>query len=133
MSAKDPLVIDLDATLVNVHSEKERAASTFTKGFGYHPLCAFLDHGSDGTGEPLAIQLRPGYAGSNTAADHITVTQAALAQFPPSLLGRAGRGSKKVLIRTDGAGGTKDFLAWLTRRCLAYSVGFPSPRTLLHC
>ncbi len=85
-SAKDPLVIDLDATLITAHSEKEQAAPTFKKGFGYHPLCAFVDHGSEGGtgGEPLAIQLRPGNAGSNTAADHITVTQAALAQLPPT-------------------------------------------------
>ena len=126
-SAKSPLVIDLDATLINVHSEKEQAAPTFKRGFGYHPLCAFLDHGSEGTGEPLAIHLRPGNAGSNTAADHITVTKAALAQLPPALLARSRRGSKKILIRTDGAGGTKEFLQWMTRRRLAYSVGFTLP------
>jgi hypothetical protein len=124
---KSPLVIDLDATLITAHSEKEQAAPTFKRGFGYHPLCAFLDHGSDGTGEPLAIQLRPGNAGSNTAADHITVTRQALAQLPAGLLARGGRGSKKILIRTDGAGGTKDFLAWLQRQRLAYSVGFTLP------
>ena len=127
VSAKSPLVIDLDATLINVHSEKEQAAPTFKRGFGYHPLCAFLDHGSEGTGEPLAIHLRPGNAGSNTAADHITVTKAALAQLPPALLARSRRGSKKILIRTDGAGGTKEFLQWMTRRRLAYSVGFTLP------
>ena len=126
-SAKDPLVIDLDATLINVHSEKEQAAPTFKRGFGYHPLCAFLDHGQTGTGEPLAIHLRPGNAGSNTAADHISVTREALAQLPPGLLSSGGRGSKKILIRTDGAGGTKDFIQWLTTRRLAYSVGFSLP------
>ena len=126
-SAKAPLVIDLDATLINVHSEKEQAAPTFKRGFGYHPLCAFLDHGQAGTGEPLAIALRPGNAGSNTAADHIAVTREALAQLPPALLGRGGRGSKKILIRTDGAGGTKDYIQWLTTRRLAYSVGFTLP------
>jgi len=126
-SAKTPLIIDLDATLINVHSEKEQAAPTFKRGYGYHPLCAFLDHGSDGAGEPLAIQLRPGNAGSNTASDHISVTREALAQLPSGLLSAGGRGSKKVLIRTDGAGGTKDFLEWLTTRRLAYSVGFSLP------
>lgn len=68
--AKAPLVIDLDATLVTAHSEKEQAAPTLKRGFGFHPLRAFLDHGGEGTGEPLAILLRPGNAGSNTAADH---------------------------------------------------------------
>ncbi len=58
-SVKSLLVIDLDATLITAHSEKEQAAPTFKRGFGYHPLCAFLDHGSDGTGELPAIQLRP--------------------------------------------------------------------------
>ncbi|MFQ6486205.1 IS1380 family transposase [Brachybacterium epidermidis] len=127
VSAQNPLVIDLDATLINVHSEKEQAAPTFKRGFGYHPLCAFLDHGSEGTGEPLAIHLRPGNAGSNTAADHITITRQALAQLPAGLLSSGGRGSKKILIRTDGAGGTKDFVKWLTGQRLAYSVGFTLP------
>ena len=56
----DPLIIDLDATLVTAHSEKEKAAATFKRGFGFHPLCAFVDHGPQGTGEPLTILLRAG-------------------------------------------------------------------------
>ncbi len=50
----DPLIVDLDATLVTAHSEKQDAAPTYKRGFGFHPLCAFVDHGSQGTGEPLA-------------------------------------------------------------------------------
>jgi len=119
--AKQPLVIDLDATLVTSHSEKEHAAPTFKRGFGFHPLCAFLDHGPDGTGEPLAILLRPGNAGSNTATDHIAVIRQALAQLPNKRPGR------KVLIRTDGAGGTEQLIEWLTGRRLSYSVGFTLP------
>ena len=88
-----PLVIDLDATLVTAHSEKEQAAPTFKRGFGHHPLCAFVDHGPDGTGEPLAVLLRKGNAGSNTAADHIAVTRAALAQLPGHRPG-AGRAER---------------------------------------
>jgi hypothetical protein len=57
-------VIDVDATLVTSHSEKEQAAPTFKRGFGFHPLCAFLGHGAEGTGEPLMILLRRGNAGS---------------------------------------------------------------------
>jgi hypothetical protein len=30
-------------------------------------LLAFVDHGRDGSGEPVAALLRPGNAGSNTA------------------------------------------------------------------
>ena len=79
-TAADPLVIDLDATLVTAHSEKEQARPTFKKGFGFHPLLAFADHGSAGGGEMLACLLRPGNAGSNTAADHATVIGNALDQ-----------------------------------------------------
>lgn len=127
VSVDDPLVVDLDATLVTAHSDKEQAAPTFKRGFGFHPLCAFLDHGAAGTGEALAIQLRPGNAGSNTAADHIAVTRDALAALPGINASRPGR---KVLIRADGGGGTKEFLAWLARRGLSYSIGFTLPATM---
>jgi hypothetical protein len=123
--AAAPLVIDVDATLVTAHSEKEQAAPTFKRGFGFHPLWAFVDHGSEGTGEPLAVLLRKGNAGSNTVADHITVLRQALAQLPG---GR--RPGKNVLVRVDGAGGTHELIAWLTRRRLAYSVGFSLPGDL---
>ena len=81
-TAKKPLIIDLDATLLTSHSDKEQAAPTFKRGYGFHPLCAFVDHGEGGTGEPLAVLLRPGNAGSNTARDHIQVIRSALAQLP---------------------------------------------------
>jgi hypothetical protein len=88
-------------------------------------LCAFLDHGTDGTGEPLQILLRPGNAGSNTAADHITVTRHALKQLPGY---RAGiRPGRKVLVRVDGAGCTHAYLDWLSGQRLSYSVGFSLP------
>lgn len=45
VSVDQPLVIDLDATLITAHSEKEDAKPTFKRGFGFHPLCAFADHG----------------------------------------------------------------------------------------
>jgi len=124
-TAKAPVVIDLDATLVTAHSEKEQASRTWKKGFGFHPLCAFIDHGADGTGEPLAIRLRTGRAGSNTAADHIGVTRQALAQLPDHQPGT--RPGRRVLVRTDGAGATHDFLKFLTGRRVTYSVGFTLP------
>jgi hypothetical protein len=79
-----------------------------------------VDHGHQGSGEPVASLLRPGRAGSNTAADHITTTRQALAQLPTRF--RRGR---QTLIRTDSAGGTHAFLNWLTQpgRWLSYSVG----------
>jgi len=125
-NAADPLVLDVDATLVTAHSEKEQAAPTFKRGFGFHPLCVFADHGPAGTGEPLAILLRRGNAGSNTVADHIAVLRSALAQLPDT--GR--RPGRDVLVRVDGAGGTHELVAFLTRRRLGYSVGFTLPGSI---
>ena len=123
--ASSPMVVDVDATLVTAHSEKELASPTFKKGFGFHPLWAFADHGPEGTGEPLAVLLRTGRAGSNTAADHIQVIRDALRQLPGHRPGvRPGR---NVLVRVDGAGGTHELVSWLTRQRLGYSVGFSLP------
>ena len=115
------LVIDLDATLVTVHSDKELARPNFKGGYGYHPLLAFLDN----TSEALAGILRPGNAGSNTAADHIQVTHLALAQIPDH-----ERHGQPILIRADGAGASRAWLGHLHQLRteegldLDYSVGF---------
>jgi hypothetical protein len=127
IAAERPLIIDTDATLITAHSDKEMAAPTFKRGFGFHPLWAFVDHGADGTGEPLTCLLRKGNAGSNTAADHITVVKAALAQLPGHRSGT--RPGRKVLIRADGAGCTHEFLNWMVSQRLSYSVGFTLPDT----
>jgi hypothetical protein len=110
--------VDLDATIVLAHSEKEQAAPTWKKTYGFHPLAAFADHGAGAGGEALAIVLRPGNAGSSTASEHIEVTRLALAQLPRRL-------RRRVLIRTDSGGGAHDFLAWLwdPGRRLHYSAG----------
>ena len=121
-TAKNPLVIDLDSSLVTSHSEKEFARPTFKRGYGFHPLLAFVDHGTGGSGEMLTCLLRPGNAGSNTAADHKSVIADALAQ-----VGMGSRPGKKVLVRIDGAGGTKKTLQELVKRRVSYSVGFTLP------
>jgi hypothetical protein len=113
----DQVIVDLDATLVTAHSEKELAAPTFKRGFGFHPLFAFVDHGQAGTGETLAGMLRTGSAGANTAADHIAVLDQALAQLPDYE-------RRNVLVRTDTGGGVKAFLHHITDLGLEYSVGF---------
>ncbi len=112
--------MDLDRVLVLSHSEKQDATATWKKTFGHHPLMRFVDHGRGGGGEPVAGLLKPGNAGSNTAADHIATAQQALAQLPKKY--RRGR---RTLIRTDSGGGTHEFVAWLAKRgrWLSYSVG----------
>lgn len=81
------VTVDLDATIVISHSEKEQASPTWKKTFGFHPMTAFAGHGASGNGEPLAIVLRTGSAGSNTAADHIEATRLSLAQLPATSAG----------------------------------------------
>jgi len=112
----DQVVIDLDATLVTAHSEKEGTAGTFKGGWGYHPILAFLDN----TNEALAGILRPGNSGSNTAVDHITVLELALAQLPDA------HRHKPILIRVDGAGFSHALINYLAAAGLGYSVGFPT-------
>ncbi|WP_326809705.1 IS1380 family transposase [Streptomyces scopuliridis] len=126
-AAGGSVIVDIDGVLVLAHSEKQDATATWKKTFGHHPLVAFVDHGPAGSGEPVAALLRPGNAGSNTAAEHIETAQLALAQLPKHL--RRGR---QTLIRTDSAGGTHTFLDWLSRpgRWLSYSVGMPITDTV---
>lgn len=102
--AGEPLTVDLDATLIIAHSDdKDGAGKTYKRTWAHHPLNAYLDRG-DGHGESLAGLLRPGNAGANNAADHITVFDAARAQLPdlPASLPR--------LVRADTAGATHAFL-----------------------
>ena len=80
----ETITLDIDASLLSAHSEKERAAGTYKNGFGFHPLLCYLSE----TGEPLAGVLRPGNAGANTAADHFEVLQLALEQLPEADPGR---------------------------------------------
>ncbi|OIJ87351.1 IS1380 family transposase [Streptomyces colonosanans] len=114
------LVLDLDATLITCHSEKEQAAPTYKGGFGFHPLLCFLAN----TGEALSGRLRPGNSGANTAADHIAVLDNALAQIPD-----AHRHGTAILVRTDSAGSAKAFLAHIRALRehglnLRFSVGY---------
>jgi hypothetical protein len=114
------IVLDVDASLVESHSDKEGAAPTYKKHvYGLHPIIVSLAN----TDEVLATLLRPGNAGSNTVADHVTVLREAIAQIPP-------RYRRKIIFRVDGAGATKDLLAWIKTEAAQhsytwhYSVGF---------
>lgn len=113
------VIVDIDATLVTAHSDKEGAAPRHKKSYGFAPMCAFVDHGEHGTGETLALHLRPGSASPFNSADHIGVLHTALQQLP-----QAERG--QVLVRTDAGGASKAFLHHVTDAGLHYSVGFPA-------
>ena len=93
------------------------------EGFGFHPLLSFVDHGGPSGGEPAAELLRPGKAGSDTAADHVVVLGDALAQLPARLQVRDETGRVPVLVRTDAAGATQEFAAHLHERGVEFSVG----------
>ena len=113
--APERLTIDVDATLITAHSEKERAAGTYKHGYGFHPLAAYTDQ----TREALAILLRAGNAGSNTVADHVTVIDRCLAQIPDAQIEEL-----EILIRADSAGATHG-TADHCRRCdLRFSFGY---------
>ena len=119
------VVLDLDASLVEIHSEnKEGTAPHFKRGFGFHPMLCF----ADATGEMLAAMLRPGNAGANNAADHLTVLDESIGQLPaeiasghrpgddPALAGRP------VMVRTDSAGCTRAFIAGCAERNIGFGV-----------
>jgi hypothetical protein len=114
-AAPEEIVIDIDGTLVDAHSEKQDATPTYKRGFGFYPIVAYLDE----TGEALAGLLRPGRAGSNDAADHLEILDRALAQLPvvPSEV--------EMLVRTDTAGATHGFVDGCRERGVRFSIGLP--------
>lgn len=110
--------IRLDASVVGCHSDKEGAEPNF-KGFGLHPLLAYCDN----TAEPLAGMLRPGSAGSNTAADHLAVLDAAIIALPAAF-------RRRLMVTCDGAGASHDLITQLDTLAarpgyqVLYSVGW---------
>ena len=109
------LTIDLDATLITSHSEKEGAAGTFKRGFGFHPLLAYADQ----TGEAMAGMLRPGNTAANTAIDQIAVAEEAIQQIPVQHIEQID-----LLLRVDSAGATHALLDWCREARIRYTVGY---------
>jgi hypothetical protein len=119
--APQRLTIDLDATLIGSHSEKEGAAGTFKGGFGFHPMLAYADQ----TGEALAGELRPGNAGANTAVDQVMVAEQALAQIPGEHIERI-----ELVLRADSAGASHELLDWCRDARIRFSVGYDLTETI---
>ncbi len=113
--APQRLTIDLDATLLTAHSDKEGAEPTWKRGYGFHPMLAYADQ----TGEALAGELRPGNAGAGTAADQVAVAEQAVQQIPQQHLADI-----EILLRVDSAGACHELLDWCRDAKIDYSVGF---------
>jgi Transposase DDE domain group 1 len=113
--APERLTIDVDATLITAHSEKEKAAGNYKGGYGFHPLQVYLDE----TREALGGLLRPGNAGSNTAEDHKTAIDLALGQVPAKYLEGV-----EILVRADSAGATHGLIDYCREGNMRFSVGY---------
>ncbi len=113
--APERLTIDIDATLITAHSEKEHAAGNYKGGYGFHPLHAYADE----TREALAAMLRPGNAGANTAADHKTVLDLAIAQIPAEHIEQI-----EILVRADRAGATHELADYCREARMRFSFGY---------
>jgi hypothetical protein len=113
--APESLTIDIDATLITSHSEKDGAAGNYKGGYGFHPLGAWADE----TREALAATLRPGNAGANTAGDHVTVLDRALAQIPAEYIE-----SLEILMRADRAGATHELADYCREGRMRFSFGY---------
>ena len=111
------MIIDLDATLVTAHNEKQFATPTFKYGFGFHPLLAFCDHGVAGSGETLAAMLRP-------VRRRPTMPLISSRCSMPRWRSCPTTNGRQVLVRADTGGGVKAFLHHITDLGLRYSVGF---------
>jgi len=113
--APERLTIDVDATLITAHSEKEKAAGNYKHGYGFHPLMSYADE----TREALGGLLRAGNAGSNTVADHRTVLDRALEQIPAKHIE-----DLQILVRADTAGATHGLTDYCREHNMRFSVGY---------
>jgi len=113
-AAPTEIVLDFDAALITVHSEKEGAAGNYKGGFGFYPLFCYLDQSR----EALAGLLRPGNAGANTVSDHLEALAEALRQLPDSAH------AMPILLRSDSAGASHDFVDAARELEILFSVGF---------
>ena len=120
-----PVILDIDASLVEIHSEnKQGTAPNYKKGFGFHPMFCF----SDATGEALACHLRPGNAAANDASDLLAILDDAVSQLPADICGghRPSDNPQLVrrvmLVRSDSAGASKEFVDGCRSRNIGFQV-----------
>ena len=122
-----PMIWDFDSTLLNVSSEKEDAAATYKRGFGFNPLGAWCDN----TKEPLGAMLRPGNAAPGNTDDHLELLEQVVRAVPPEYaLGHEEDDDPAlvvhpILVRADSAGASHRFVQSLSIANFDYSIGFP--------
>lgn len=124
-SGVERIILDVDATLVDVDSEdKHQAMATFKGGFGFAPMVCMI--------EPLGLpagMLRPGNATANNAGDQLAMIDEAIGCLPVAWQAGHAPGDdaalvrRRLLVRADTAGGTKKMLTGLAARNLVFSVG----------
>lgn len=124
-TGKAPVILDLDASLVDIHSEnKEGTAANYKHGFGFSPMFCF----ADATGEALAGALRPGNATANSIADQLAVLDEAIGQLPHRISAGHRRGDdagmvrRAVEVRADSAGGSARLATEFRARNIGFSV-----------
>ncbi|MBO0884952.1 MAG: IS1380 family transposase [Mycobacterium sp.] len=119
------LHLDVDATITVDHSDnKENAAATWKKTFGFHPLLVFLDRA-------WAAGAAPDHDGwlhldvdATITVDHISVLDAALESLPPSARPNPDDpDAPHILIRSDSAGATHGFAAACRDAYVGFSLG----------
>jgi len=112
-AAPERVILDFDATPIDVHSEKEQAAGHYKGGFGFNPLLVSCGR------ELLAGVLRPGNAGANNADDHLKLLDLTLEQLPQSAL------DGDILARSDSAGASHDLADACRETQIRFSFGYP--------
>lgn len=118
--------LDLDATIVIAHSDKQAASGTWKHTFGFHPLLCFLDRKEVASGEALAGIVRPGSSGSNTAIDHERVLRLSIENLPgPARPRKDDCSSPSYIVRADAAGATHRFARACLEAGCGFSFGFP--------
>jgi len=122
ITSSGPVVLDIDGSLVDVHSEnKEGAGPTYKRGYGFHPVFVF----ADATGETLAAALRPGNAAPNDTADLLDVIDEAVSQLPEKVAAGHRPGDDpesaviEIVVRSDSAGEHS-----FARGCRKRNLGF---------
>ena len=125
LTAGGPVILDVDASLVEIHSEnKEQTAATYKRGFGFHPMLCF----ADATGETLAARLRAGNAAANHPGDLLEVIDEAIGQLPTAVAAGHHDGDDAdlaaipIVVRSDSAGTSEAFVQGLGARNCGFQI-----------